>query len=820
MTVLLSALLSLSLAADPAPADASTIRGPTEPAALVASVPPVHPDGPGGELVTFQVLAHIDETGRFSDLHFPDDAPERFREPARAAIQASTFTPARIDGRPVAGELLLEIVFEPPPLYEDPDEIIEVTGTDDRVPIRAVSDVRVDIRSTQAVATSSASDVLTLAPGVFISRVGGSAEPVQIFLRGFDARHGQDIAFSVDGMPLNEVGNPHGHGLVDLDALLPEALTQLRVVEGPFDPHQGDFAVAGSASFTLGLAEPGLVLKGSWGSFATARAFVGWRHPERQGFFVAGEAVSSQGYGENRGLLRANVLARAEGSAHDVDWHLLVGGGLKSAESAGLVRRVDVDAGRVDLFGTQDPRQGGTNSQGFVAVGLAGKRDDLDWHVDLSAAVRRMELRNNWTGFLTDERRPGESAHDQRGDLLQQTYLGRTLSLDAAVEQRFDGQGVASGALRAGVYGRYDMVDGDSRRLRALDSAPYRTEADYRLDQGNVSAWVDGEVTLADIVTLDAGARIETFLYALDDHCAAKDGWFPGAETDDVNCPDEDRTGPRLRDSISHAQGLGVAPKGSVKVRVRGGHTLMVSVGRGIRSLEALALSNDENVGFGSLFSGEAGWEHRIARRAWTAVHRLAFFGTRVARDLIFDEETGANVLAGETIRWGATAESEVHVGGFTERTTLGWTYARFGDELPPSYTTFHSDRQPGMLVPYVPPVVFRSDLSYGWHPGAFTFRNGLGVNVIAPRPLPQSERSATVFTVDLSSSLRWRGVELGFVVQNLFNQRYPLAEYNFASYFPDTSGSAYPTRVPSRQVSPGPPLAVSATLTVWPGDL
>ncbi|HMV65896.1 MAG TPA: TonB-dependent receptor plug domain-containing protein [Myxococcota bacterium] len=805
MTLLLALLLAFA-GDDPAPP------------ALVDGVAPVHPDGAEGVRVEFQVLVRVDEAGNVGEVTFPDDVPERFRGPTLDALDASLFQPAVDDGRPVPGDLRLTIVFEPGVV--DNIEVVDIVGERDHEPIRAVSDVRVEVQEVQAVASTTAADVLTLAPGVLVTRTGGQAEPVQIFLRGFDARHGQDIALSVDGMPLNQVGNPHGHGLANLDPYIAETIQGLRVVEGPFDPAQGDFAVAGSASLRLGLAEPGLMLKGSWGSFATGRAVVGWRHPDREGFFAAGEVLTTRGYGDNRGALRGSVLGRAEGGNDETQWHVLAGGSLQSAESAGLVRRADVDAGRVDLYGTQDPHQGGSNAEGFIATGVEGERDDTTWSLHLSAAVRRMQLRTNYTGFLLDDRRPGESPHDQRGDLLEQTSLNRTFTLDGHLHQDFSGDGATSGGLSAGLYGRLDVVDANARRLRDLDLVPYRTEQDYHLDQGNIAAFVDGSVTGWDVLTVDAGLRVESFLYGLHDGCAARDRWFPGAEIDDVNCPDEDRTGARLRDAYVTAQGIGVAPRGSVRLALRGGNTLMTSVGRGIRSLEALALTNDEDAGFGGLTGAEVGWENHVVRDRFTALHRLAVFTTHVGRDLIFDEEAGANVLAGETWRWGATAESEVRVGGFTERTTIAWTHATFGDELPPSYTYYHSDRQPGMLIPYVPPWVVRADLSYTWRPGPLRVRYGLGADYIAPRPLPQSERSAAVFTIDLSAQVRWRGVELGIIAQNLLDRRYPLAEYNFASWFPSSSGSAYPTRVPSRQISPGPPLSVAASLTVWPGDL
>src|SRR4029077_16734915 len=118
---------------------------------------------------------------------------------------------------------------------------------------------------------SSSAGYLRIAPGIMLSNEGGEGHAEQVFLRGFDAREGQDIEFSVDGMPINEAGNLHGNGYSDTHFIIPELVQSLRVLEGPFDPRQGNFAVAGSADYHLGLAERGLLAKLSGGSYGAQR---------------------------------------------------------------------------------------------------------------------------------------------------------------------------------------------------------------------------------------------------------------------------------------------------------------------------------------------------------------------------------------------------------------------------------------------------------------------------------------------------------------------------------------------------------------------
>src|SRR4029079_3502189 len=127
----------------------------------------------------------------------------------------------------------------------------------------------------------------------------GHAE--RVYLRGFDAREGQDIEFSAGGVPVNESGNLHGAGFADLHFIIPELVLSLRVLEGPFDPRQGNFAVAGSAEYELGLAQRGLTAKFTTGSFGTNRMLLLWGPAQTSNATFAGvELYQTDGFGQNR----------------------------------------------------------------------------------------------------------------------------------------------------------------------------------------------------------------------------------------------------------------------------------------------------------------------------------------------------------------------------------------------------------------------------------------------------------------------------------------------------------------------------------------
>src|SRR6185295_10921920 len=128
-------------------------------------------------------------------------------------------------------------------------------------PRRAASDFRIDTQTLGAAPHQSAADLLATAPGVQVTHPEGDVVAQRVYLRGFDADHGQDIEFTVGAIPINQVSHLHGQGYADLNVIIPETVRSIRVVEGVYDPAQGDFAVAASVDYDLGVSERGLRFK-------------------------------------------------------------------------------------------------------------------------------------------------------------------------------------------------------------------------------------------------------------------------------------------------------------------------------------------------------------------------------------------------------------------------------------------------------------------------------------------------------------------------------------------------------------------------------
>src|SRR5207248_990947 len=111
------------------------------------------------------------------------------------------------------------------------------------------SDYHIHIGFLSLIPRKNASDFLKLAPGILLTNEGGEGHAEQVFLRGFDAREGQDVEFSVGGVPINDSGNLHGNSYADANFIIPELVDSLRVLDGPLHPPQANYAVPGSAKY-------------------------------------------------------------------------------------------------------------------------------------------------------------------------------------------------------------------------------------------------------------------------------------------------------------------------------------------------------------------------------------------------------------------------------------------------------------------------------------------------------------------------------------------------------------------------------------------
>jgi len=821
--------LCLSLALGSRPARAQTILPP---APLQPATAP-WPGTPEDHDVTVPVVLTVGADGSVARVDVSESRGAGYDDAARQQALAWRFEPATRDGVPVAARVRAEVRFvalppapavpvpgarsstgagrsaSPPASASTsaPAEVVVVGRAPP--PARGASDFRTPVGDLARVPRKNAAELLKLAPGVFLTNEGGDGHAERIYLRGFDAREGQDIEASVDNVPINESGNLHGNGYADLHFIIPELVLSLRVLEGPFDPRQGNYAVAGSVNYELGLRERGLTGKLTLGSYGSERALVTWGPPGESSHTYGGaEIARSDGFGQNRDTRHGGAMAQYEGRLGPNTTYRLSGAGYASSyHSAGLLRTDDVESGRLGFYDTYDPRQGGDGSRFQVATDVESKAGDFRLYQQLFAIRRNMRLRENFTGFLLDTQEAIQEPHTQRGDLFDMHVAESTLGGRGWARTHAPLLGHEQ-ELELGYFARADTVAALQQRIEAASGVPYRTETDLTSELTDIGIYADVALRPLAWLTLRGGFRSDLFVYDVHDACAVQDVSLPSPEhpPGDQSCLDQQRGGShREPDQRSSTASTKLMPRATLLFGPFEHVTFSLAWGEGVRSIDPSYITQDVTTPFASVVAREAGVSYARTFDAAALVVRSIFFQTHVDEDLVFSETEGRSVLGGGTTRTGWTGAARLTSGFLDENANVTLVRSAFDDT--------------GLLVPYVPDVVVRSDTALnadlpfqvaGHEPHGSL---GLGASYVGRRALPYGQRSDTLFTLDASAAVRYRAFELELEVTNLLDTRYKLAEYDFTSNFP-ASGGAAPTLVPARHFAAGPPRMAFVSLS------
>jgi TonB family protein len=803
----------------------------------------------------------IDTDGHVSkvDLAQSSGAPD-LDEAAIVAARQWTFVPAMRDGKPVASRIKVPFHFappEPPPEVVDtskpnvlppqpavppapvaapaptpapapesapaptpesalapapPEEEVDIHGHLEARP-HGASDYQFVLDKQKAIPRANASHALELAPGFLLTNEGGSGHAEQVFLRGFDAHEGQDLEFTVDGVPINDSGNFHGNGYADTHFILPELIHSVRVLEGPYAPQQGNFAVAGSADYHLGLDRRGLTAEYTAGNFGTQRLLLLWGPADAPpGTFAGAEYYTTDGFGANRQGKRGTATGQ---------WETPLGRGtlrinatvyFTEYDNAGVVREDDYERGRVDFYGTEDPNQtGNTASRASVSATYEKRFRDIDTSQQAYFVDRTMRLRENWTGFLEDVQEPTQQPHDQRGDLID--FHFDEISVGARGMARWHGTvlGLHQEA-EAGYFGRLDHTNSTQDRIGAGSDAPYLRDADLTSTLGDVGVYLDGNVRLLPWLGLRGGVRADMFLFDVLNNCAVKsvDDPSKGAAPAQIDaaCLSQLTHGAYREPVQRSATASGaIMPRATAVVGPIQHFEFTASVGNGVRTVDPGYVSQGLLTPFVSAQSRDLGVAYAGTLGDTIGLTaKSVFFQTHVDQDLVFNPTAGRSTLAGGSTRTGWSGSVRALGTFFDIAANATLVKATFDDT--------------GLLVPYVPDLVLRGDAvlfrDLPWKLAHQPIRGaiGYGVSYVGRRPLPYGEHSDLYFLSDASIGLGWTLFDIKLSGQNLFDAKYRLGEYNYAS---DFHSAPEPTLVPQRHFTAGAPrtvfLSFSATL-------
>ena len=664
---------------------------------------------------------------------------------AVAAAQQWTFTPATRAGHAIVSHIHIRFHFDapvppplPPPIPRSPPPASRprrsrtaaastharrAAAAGDDQPTQVIvaghlqprshgtSDYEVTVGQLAAVPRSNASDALKLAPGFLLTNEGGSGHAEQVFLRGFDARtRGQDLEFTVDGVPINDAGNYHGNGYADTHFIIPELIHSVRVLEGPYAPQQGNFAVAGSAEYQLGLDTRGLTTTFETGSFNTQRLLLLWGPRDAPtGTFAGAEYYTTDGFGSNRQAKRGTAIGQYELKVGDKSTlRVNATAYFTEYDSAGIVRNDDVARGVVGFYGTEDPAQSGNEaSRASVSATYESRFQDIDVSQQFFVIDRTMRLRENDTGFIEDTQQPNEELHGQRGDLIDLQFSEVTVGGRGMARWHGEVFGQKQ-ELETGYYARLDQTTSQQYRIDAGTGAPYKTDADYDSTLGDVGVYVDGNVHLQPWLGLRGGVRAETFLFNVLNNCAVPEVGTPKSVPDvDISCQSQLENGlyrePFQRSTTASGA---IMPRGTLVLGPFEHFEFTASAGSGVRSVDPSDVAQGLATPFVSVVSEDLGvaYAHDLTDSRSSLTAKSVFFQTHVDQDLLFDPTLGRSTLSN-----GSTPHRLVGLG---PRSSGDFFDLAANATLVRAVFDDTGDCAPycGLLVPYVPDLVLRGD--------------------------------------------------------------------------------------------------------------
>ena len=672
---------------------------------------------------------------------------------------------------PYLATMMLALCWVDEVFAHDPDEleieVPEVSVVAER-PVSASSQQLIPDKEIVLQPQGRPAQVLRLIPGfVAVEHSGGGGKADQYFLRGFDADHGTDVGFFLDGMPINLRTHAHGQGYTDLNFIIPETVEGVDGHKGSYLPEYGDFVTAGAVNVrTRDMAKEGVV-QAARGEYSTQRYLLMFS-PTRdrvrtlfaaEGFYTDGPYLNDNQYH------RANVFGKATTNLTGRDQLSVQATFLQSRwDGSGEIPFRAVRSGLLDRFGSINSYEGGNTLR---TTGQLKYHYDTtsggEWFVNAYGQYYRLDLFTDFTFFLNDP---------VNGDGFAQFDRRVIYGGDFGFKQRGEWFGIPT----VGIVGFQTRVDDVHTKLGTQTlRRPTGTTIDSDARSVSYSPFVKLEVQPVSWLRFSGGVRGEFFTFDVSNRCATC-----------VEQPDG-RKGSGI-----------VLPKMSMILGPWARTEFFVNYGEGVHSNDArsavttgaspLARARSYEVGVRSRPWGPEGLE--VLATAW----RLD-----LKSELVLVGDEGTTEIRGATRRQGVEIAARGKVWGpLYVNGSFTWTHAEFrnGDAIPlaPEYTAY------GAAI-------------LQWPEG---LTSQLQATYLGVRPLVEdrSIKSPSWITFDLSQRYRIpmklpRGrLEAFLFVQNLFNTKWEQAIFAFDSRLRNE-----PTGVRDIHFVPGNPRTVMGGL-------
>ncbi len=640
----------------------------------------------------------------------------------------------------------------------------EVTVVADR-PLSAASDMTVRNKDFMNYPRKTASDLLRFIPGLHITQHTGGAKAHQIFLRGFDAEHGQDVAAFLDGIPLNETSHVHGAGYLDLHFLIPESIRKISVMNGPYDPRYGNFATAGVIDF-IPYTDPGYTYAATAGGgsdyFAEAlggyhRSWLGMdtymvaQFDRTEGYTNPGDAWASRGFLHHRIPL---------GSFGEL--RLLYAGYGARTEAADILPMQWIEEKRVTRFDSLDGSNRVDVDRHLAGLTLDWKKGDWTGRVQGYYNYKHTRIWSNYSFYYFNP---------ERGDQIEQRDERHYAGLNGyarwfAKKDRMDF------STEAGVQLRSDWVD--QLQANTEERERFNVMNRYDFNETAIGIYVDERMKLARWVRVILGVRFDSILY---DGDGTQDRY---GEFDVVRniTPFYDDADARLD---THA--LAVSPKASVIFRPLKPWNIFLNFGQGITSAYARQLAWEKDTSIPTILAAELG--NRLKFLNGRLTFALSGWWAEKESETVFDSEFGTTIPRGKSRRLGADFEFRV--------SPTDWMY--IGTDVYYVHARFVKADTP---IPNMAEWMMTNLLAVQ-HPVGF--RGSIRGRFVGPREHDLEYESDAYYVVDVQVGWEVDPVTVTLSVENLFNTVWYDSVYAYPSR-PEPNGE----EVEGLHVTPGTP--------------
>jgi TonB family protein len=775
------------------PADGGAASAPAmSPPILVTQAQAVYPESAVAERLeaTVDVEAVIDEHGAVLRARVVTPQGHGFDEAAIDAVKHSTFEPGRSGETPITSVVELSYAFHPPaPPPPPPPPVVTPPPVDassdagapalQELPEQTtiVTAKRVyggSLLEPESVAASDSTtghaelslrphlrteSLLEAVPGLFSVQHAGGGKAQQYFMRGFDLDHGTDIAFFVDGAPVNAVSHAHGQGYSDLHFVIPEVIDSLESTKGPYSARIGDFGTAGSVTFHLADHLRESVGRIEVGPDGHRRAVVAespdlgenWRALAAAELFNEdGPFIHPEGYDRFNAYAKVTRVLDAKS---EMSLMLSVYGGTWNMSGLLPARAVcgegdgtptpSAYAGShcLSRWDSVDPSQGGATQRAMM---LASYRREID-RGDIEATA--YALHSNLQMFLNDGITSADQiAGVQYGSQHEQddtrTQLGASLRISRTVSL-----GKIDVRTTGGLQVREDFVDGEL----------HRTQQRQRLDG---FPGIPGPVFDGSIVESELGAYAE-----VDSHITPWLRVVLGAREDRVDGALSNESATAIYQTSGYRGASQFSPKATVVVTPFRLLDVFANFGQGFHTNDIRStLVGSINGVQPTLIAQATGYEVGATFRPVTGLTLTAVgFLLDLTEELTVDGDSDTTSPSGSTRRLGGEFVGRYQLGGgFFADATFTVSHARYTDG---------ADVASGQtLVPLAPIRTFSAGLGAREPIGPVTLVASAYVRSMADRPATQDgSLTAVGYTVlNAQVGIRWKMLELGADILNV----------------------------------------------------